>query len=81
MADQPRLFREYSVLASTSVLPICDATILGLPRAVVEYEEFSMSSMLSTQSQDCGLTCRYFRGEGGSMRLAQDFGESGWDNG
>ncbi len=40
-----------------------------------------MVSTLLTQAQDCRPTTDSHRGEMPSMRLAQELGESGWDNG
>ena len=46
-----------------------------------EYEDSSMVSTLFTQAQDCRPTTDSYRSEMPSMRLAQELGESGWDNG
>ena len=40
-----------------------------------------MSSLLSMQGQDCRLSSHCSRGSGESMRVAQELGKSGWDNG
>ena len=56
-------------------------TILPYFDVAAEYEDSSMLSTLFTQAQDCRPATDSHRGEMRSMRLAQELGESGWDNG
>ena len=78
MAKGPIFIRAFRRPLSAIVLR---RTTLELFKDVPEYEKFSMVSTLSTQSQDCRPITHCSRRKRRSMRLAQELGESDWDNG
>ena len=71
--------RDNELSVSAAYLPC--TTPLDFSEVVVDHVELPMVSMLSTQGRDSRLTTCSPRGNGASMKPAQELGETSWDNG